>query len=193
MALVAAQRKAIKGGLAMDTSIDRLSSNTPYHQTSQGSREAPRTKVATAYPVQLTRTQEPVRFNGHWRSQEPLRPQNQWGMQRPARVQSQWGPGRPHVIRTMPAVPLTCYSCSQPGHMKQDCPQGGSYGTRGGAAPATIGRGRGGYPPSAAYQPPRKNDRSRLTCFKCLNKGHTVQECHIPDNKLEPGGGTWTN
>ncbi|MCP3664753.1 MAG: hypothetical protein GY696_20045 [Gammaproteobacteria bacterium] len=65
MALIAAQRKAIKGGLAMDTSIDRLSSNTPYHQTSQGSQEAPRTMVATAYPVQLTRTQEPVRFNGH--------------------------------------------------------------------------------------------------------------------------------
>ena len=62
--------------------------------------------------------------------------------------------------------------------MKQECPLGGAFGTRSGAALATTGRGRGGYPPRAANSPQR-------TCFKCLNKGHSVRECQIPDNKLE--------
>ena len=89
------------------------------------------------------------------------------------------------MIQTMPATTLSCYSCGRQGHMKRECPLGGSYGTRGRAAPATMGRGRGGYPPRAAHQPPRNFERSRLTCFKCLNKGHSVRECQILDNKLE--------
>ena len=98
----------------MDTSIDGLSSTTPYNQTSQ---EALRTKMATAYALRPTRTQEPARSNGHWGSQDPARPQNQWGMQAHVKFQSQWGPGGPQAVQTMPAAPLTCYGCGQAGHM----------------------------------------------------------------------------
>ncbi|MCP3661144.1 MAG: hypothetical protein GY696_01405 [Gammaproteobacteria bacterium] len=31
----------------------------------------------------------------------------------------------------------------------------------------------------------RFENKSQLTCFKCLNKGHSVRECQIADNKLE--------
>ncbi|MCP3661913.1 MAG: hypothetical protein GY696_05350 [Gammaproteobacteria bacterium] len=70
MTLIAAQRKAIKDGLAFDTCMDGLSSTTPYHQ---GSRGAPRTEMAKTYSAQ------PARAYAPWVAPEPARPQNQWG------------------------------------------------------------------------------------------------------------------
>ncbi|MCP3668602.1 MAG: hypothetical protein GY696_39995 [Gammaproteobacteria bacterium] len=55
MTLIAAQRKAIQDGLSYDTSMDRLNSTTPYHQTSKGYKGTPRTETANAYSVQTAR------------------------------------------------------------------------------------------------------------------------------------------
>ncbi|MCP3662336.1 MAG: hypothetical protein GY696_07540 [Gammaproteobacteria bacterium] len=65
MTLIAAQRKAIKYGLAYDTIMDGLSSTSPYHQTSQGSRGAPRTEMAIP-----TMSNQP----SHWNLPGPMAP-----------------------------------------------------------------------------------------------------------------------
>ncbi|MCP3668365.1 MAG: hypothetical protein GY696_38750 [Gammaproteobacteria bacterium] len=69
MTLIAAQRKAIQDGLSYDTCMGGLNSTTPYHQTSQGYKGAPRTEMA--YSVQPARAYTP------WAAPEPARPQNQ--------------------------------------------------------------------------------------------------------------------
>ncbi|MCP3665512.1 MAG: hypothetical protein GY696_23950 [Gammaproteobacteria bacterium] len=52
MTLIAAQRKAIQDGMSYDSCMDGLNSTTPYHQTSQGYKGAPRTETTSAYLVQ---------------------------------------------------------------------------------------------------------------------------------------------
>ena len=88
-------------------------------------------------------------------------------------------------MQTMPATPIVCFGCGQTGHMKRECPHGGTYTGRGGARPAGPGRGRGGYQSRGGYNQSRGMDRGRMTCFKCLNKFHSVHECTVSDNKIE--------
>ncbi|MCP3667554.1 MAG: hypothetical protein GY696_34520, partial [Gammaproteobacteria bacterium] len=104
---------------------------------------------------------------------EPVRVQNQLGAQAPVNAQNQWGPGRTYAVQTMPAAPFLCHTCCQSGHFKRECPNGGASSGRGGARLAGPGRGRGGYQLRGSYNQSRGMDRSRMTCYKCLSKGHT--------------------
>ncbi|MCP3664650.1 MAG: hypothetical protein GY696_19530 [Gammaproteobacteria bacterium] len=87
------------------------------------------------------------------------------------------GPGRTYAVQTMPAAPFLCHTCGHSGHFKQECPNGGASSGCGGARPAGPGPGRGIYQSRGSYNQCRGMDRSRMTCYKCLSKGHSVHEC----------------
>ncbi|MCP3668469.1 MAG: hypothetical protein GY696_39295 [Gammaproteobacteria bacterium] len=89
----------------------------------------------------------------------------------------------------MPATPIVCHGCGQTGHMKRDCFNVGAYNRR----------GRGGYQSRGGYNQSRGLDRSRMTCFKCLSKGHSVHECTVSDKQRSAssqrnfGGAPWAS
>ena len=69
------------------------------------------------------------------------------GNQRPANDRS---------VSDIPSTPITCYSCNQPGHKSNNCPNRRNQ---------------------VSYRRDNSSNQSHITCYYCNNKGHYASSC----------------
>ncbi len=150
------QKEMTRKGIALDTTMDGLySSNDPINL-----RPAPTATVAAAQLMLAAMPQSQMAI--------PQHPQYQMQPQLPVQGQPQliYQPQQPfqqpqYAIQAMPATPMNCYGCGQPGHMVCDCPQPKQSGYQP-RPPVSRDEARGNG------RNPRFNGRSQTTCYRCL-------------------------
>ncbi|MCP3664142.1 MAG: hypothetical protein GY696_16900 [Gammaproteobacteria bacterium] len=172
---ISTQKASFLEGLAADTSMDGLAVTNPYAQ--------PQKHMVAQTPG--THSVQPAAVLTQWPPPGPARAQNQWGAPAPARAPNQLGPGRPYTVQAMPAATFLCHNCGQAGHLTRKCPHISAPNGCGGAGPAGPSRGRGIYQFRGGYSQYRGGDKSRMVCYRCLGKGHTVHGCTVTDQQAE--------